>query len=103
MLDKANYTAKAGSVDAELLVDYLDTLEQGKHTIEFDFVDGKAAGTFSVIKNAEPDKPIEPENGSKTGDETALYMWVVIGIAAAAVIIFLVLLAAKRRKRDEER
>ena len=61
-LSKASYTAKEGSLKAELRPIYLQGLAVGGHQIEFLFRDGSAAAAFTVEEGEPvPEPTTEPE------------------------------------------
>ena len=54
LVDKKNYKAWSGSTYVEFTKEYVNTLENGKHTITFLYTDGKCDASFTVDKNAVP-------------------------------------------------
>ena len=86
-VDPDNYTAESGSVIINLDKEYLDTLEEGEHTLTAVFEDGEVSGKFSITKKeqeepdepVEPDKPVEPDpDHPETGDNNDLLRWTLL-------------------------
>ena len=66
LLDASKYRVVSGSTIATLNQDYLDTLEEGKHTLTFVYTDGEVSTEFSIAKASTTKSP-------KTGDNVEIY------------------------------
>ena len=65
-ISESQYTAKKGSTVITLKSAYLNTLKAGEHTIAIHFEDGKAEGSFTVLKASDDGNP-------NTGDN--IHLW----------------------------
>ena len=65
-ISESQYTAKKGSTIITLKSAYLNTLKAGEHTIAIHFEDGKAEGSFTVLKASDDGNP-------NTGDN--IHLW----------------------------
>ena len=97
-VDKANYTAKAGSTIITFKESYVETLSAGEHTITVTFTDGATSGDFQILeKEPEPTEPATKPTETKpvnpavpdTGDEADLLLWFSLMITAACVVWFM--------------
>ncbi|MBR0153511.1 MAG: leucine-rich repeat protein, partial [Lachnospiraceae bacterium] len=70
-VDPANYTAQAGSLDAALAPEYLESLPLGEHAITAEFTDGQADGTFTV--EAVPPETVSTEDSRSDGIRIHLF------------------------------
>lgn len=77
LLDSSNYTVISGSTIATLNQDYLDTLEEGTHTLTFVYTDGEVSTEFTIAKA----KSLSP----KTGDNVELWAALMIISVLGAV------------------
>ena len=94
-VDKANYTAKAGSVVINLKAAYLEKLSVGKHTLEAQFDDGKSSVSFTVAAAKAETK--KPTNSAPTGDGSGTVFFSMLMAAALLGLILAGTRASKRR------
>ena len=87
-LDKADYTAVAGSVKITVKSAYLETLSAGEHKVAVTFDDASAETTLTVENASDGESP-------KTGD-AGVMLWAAMAAASAAGFVTL-----KRRKDGE--
>ena len=81
-LNKKYYTVKEGSTIVTLKNSFLKKLDEGKHTITIEFLDGEATGAFKVVEGLDTSNP-------ETGDMIGIWASVMgISLTAAAVLIF---------------
>ena len=94
-VDKANYTAKAGSTIITFKESYVETLSAGELTITVTFTDGATSGDFQILeKEPEPTepatKPTETKPGNPavpdTGDDGIALPLIMMLICAAAIV-----------------
>ena len=106
LVDKTNYTFKRGSTIVTLKEEYLQTLDNGEHTLKITLgknkTFGEASATFSVIENtiSENEKGIEAETKSsispKTGDEIKYF----VGLAGISIAVLAITFIVKKNKKD---
>lgn len=71
-----SFDCESGSTILTLSNDYLETLDEGDHTIQFSYEDGKSnVADFTV------------GNGVPTGDEGHAFIWLAIFISVSAILI----------------
>ncbi len=87
-LDKADYTAVAGSVKITVKSAYLETLSAGEHKVAVTFDDASAETTLTVENASDGESP-------KTGD-AGVMLWAAMAAVSAAGFVTL-----KRRKDGE--
>lgn len=82
LIDENNYTSKSGSTIITLKQSYVDTLEDGEHTLKVEFSDGGVA-TSNFVVSSSIDNP-------QTSDNIAFYMHVgivsFVGLLLTSVI-----------------
>lgn len=89
-LDSKYYTAKSGSTIVTLKNSYLDSLADGKHTVEFLYTDGSTGGDhyFRISTN----------NGSPfTGDNNHIMMFSGIMMTSLLCVVMMVVFAPKKK------
>lgn len=69
IIDASNYTAKSGSTVITLNASYLQTLSEGKHTIQIVSSDGIAEGTFTISAKKEDQKIDQKNSDQKNNDQ----------------------------------
>ena len=105
-LSNTDYTVEEGSTIVTINADYLDTLDTGKHTLTFEYLDGTAQTDFTIeetatetTKNTETNKKDDKKSTSKTSPKTgakapiAAFSAMLVGGAA--------LLVCGRKKRTQ--
>lgn len=113
-----DYTAEEGSTVIRLKDSYLDSLDEGSHIITAVYNDGQEPfAQFTVVgEKTKPDDDSKPDdnskpddenrddgrgqNGTKTGDETHIGLWLMLMAASAAASAGM--LAARRRRKPEK-
>ena len=90
--------AVEGSVDVTLYKEFLATLPAGEYKLEATFNDGGVQNIgsmqFNIVRKAQPTATAAPETKApKTGDETDVWLWIVLAAAGACILG-----AAARRK-----
>ncbi|MBR1845257.1 MAG: hypothetical protein IJ792_01510, partial [Oscillospiraceae bacterium] len=70
-VDESSYTAVSGSVNLSLKADYLETLDEGSHTLTALFDDGSAETKFTVNPVSADEPADEPTDEPETPDEPA--------------------------------
>ncbi|MBR2671883.1 MAG: InlB B-repeat-containing protein [Oscillospiraceae bacterium] len=113
-VDVSNYTSSEGSLNASLKASYLETLEEGSHSVKIIFNDGSAETTLTI--SPEPEEPVEvtedpkpappktvtedPQpapkaNSPGTGDNSHVGLFILLGIGS---LIGIVILTITRKK-----
>ncbi len=94
--------AESGSVMVTLYKEFLQTLPDGKYTLEVKFLDGTAerAGSvqFTVQQEAAPTATpsANPTPAPKTGDGASIALWILLAAAAATILTVMI----KRKKTE---
>ena len=83
------YTVAEGSTIVTLNAAYLETLAVGDHTLDVFSRTGTATATFTIEKAEEEDPAEEPTEEPKTGDNSAIGVFVALGTLAAAGFVTL--------------
>lgn len=71
VVDKSFYTAISGSTIITLKTEYLNTLSVGKHTLEFEYIDGTVSCSFKIADESQvppevnPPKPDLPQSDDR--------------------------------------
>ena len=77
LLEAKNYKTEPGSLKLTLLPDYLETLSKGKAGLTITFIDGKAEGSFTIVKKT-----------PRTGDDSSLFLWACLILLGAVGICY---------------
>ena len=98
-----DYSAVSGSTVINLNPSYLETLEEGEHSVTVNYDDGVAETTLT-IKAQEKDEPVEPvepvEPPVDTGDTNNLALWIGLLSGSAALALLVTIFYLKRRNRE---
>ena len=81
-LDPSMYEVRSGSTIITLKPSYLESLSSGKHEIRMEFKSGTIQTYFTIKKGSDSQTP-------ETGQQTNLYMWIVLLAASALVLGFI--------------
>lgn len=81
ILNRSNYTVTSGSTILSLKANYLNTLQDGKHTLTILYTDGQVSLTFEVKKS--------DTNTPETGDTLQLTNWILLGLSAVSICAYL--------------
>ena len=109
LIDSSNYTATAGSTVVALTNEYLETLEEGVHTIKVVYtVLGETFKTEEAeftVKAAQAAEDVTDDTTDAVtppaAQETSIPTLPII-IALAAVVAVMVIIILKKKKEDEE-
>ena len=85
-VDKKYYTVKEGSTIVTLKPEYLNTLTEGKHTLEIVWTDGTASTTFTV----KADSP-------QTGDNSMMWLWIALLFVSGFGVVKTTVYTKKRK------
>lgn len=81
IVNSSYYTVSSGSTILSLKANYLNTLQDGKHTLTILYTDGQVNLPFEVKKS--------DTNTPETGDTLQLTNWILLGLSAAYVCAYL--------------
>lgn len=107
VLDPVNYIVKSGSTIITLKSDYLNSLDEGKHTLTFVYTDGEVSTKFKIAKvfesntdkdeNESINENEKEENNAnpKTGDIIYLFL----GIFIISVVGIIVTMKLKKQSK----
>ncbi len=106
-IDASNYTVESGSTRIAIFPTYLETLGNGRHSIEIVSVDGTASAKFSVTATrptdptdpADPIDPADPTN-PKTGDNNNTFLWIALLFISSGSLAGTAVAVKKRRKAE---
>lgn len=111
-VDKGNYTTKDGSTLITFKKTYLDQLSVGTHTVTLNYETGSADSTLTVKKaSSTPTPTVTPTKsttsgtgtsgtttpGAKTGDETNIALWSILGAGGILLLISCLVIKSKRK------
>ena len=86
LVDESNYKVTEGSTIITLNKEYVNTLNNGKHTLKVEFNDGEANTEFSVLKEEIKNPSVNEEvKNPRTIDNIEKY--VILGIVALVGVI----------------
>ena len=91
VLEAEKYTVSEGSLKGTIDAEYLETLEEGKHTLKVNFFDGTAELELEIKQAGDPD------DSSNTGEKIPVLSWIAM-VCAFAVFVSVITM---RRKENE--
>ncbi|MBQ3274416.1 MAG: InlB B-repeat-containing protein, partial [Christensenellaceae bacterium] len=90
-LSSSDFTAESGSLKLTVKPSYIKDLAAGSYKLTVKFSDGEATANVKVT---------EASDNPKTGDESGLWLYVLIAVIAAGGIIAALLVYRKQSKRE---
>ena len=103
-VDEKYYEIAAGSTVITLKNEYLQTLPEGKYTLQVQYTDGNTDGddTFTITKNDSAAVSDPTDSAPKTGDDSNIVLLISIMMVCAVVSIILLLFFKKRKQETKE-
>ena len=104
VVDEKYYEIAAGSTVITLKAEYLQTLPEGKYTLQVQYTDGSTDGddTFTITKSDSAAASDTTDSPPKTGDNSNLVLLISIMTVCAVVLVILLLLLKKRKQETKE-
>ena len=103
-VDEKYYEIAAGSTVITLKAEYLQTLPEGKYTLQVQYTDGSTDGDdiFTITKSDSAAASDTTDSPPKTGDNSNLVLLISIMTVCAVVLVILLLLLKKRKQETKE-
>lgn len=83
LVDPSNYDKAKGSTIVTMKANYLETLSDGNHTIQFIYSDGASETASFTVKNVSAANKAEPQ----TGDNSHIFLWLTMAAVSCAALI----------------
>lgn len=91
----ADYTAVSGSTRVTLKKDFTKTLAPGVHSLDIVSTNGTVSTTFTIAA-----KPAAAPTSPQTGDNSHLFLWAGLMLAAAVGVAAIVVVVKKRKGKN---
>ena len=87
LVDESNYKVTEGSTIITLNKEYVNTLNNGKHTLKVEFNDGEANTKFSVLKEEIKNPSVNEEEVKNPSTSDNIEKYVILGIVALVGVV----------------
>ena len=87
LVDESNYKVTEGSTIITLNKEYVNTLNNGKHTLKVEFNDGEANTEFSVLKEEIKNPSVNEEEVKNPSTSDNIEKYIILGIVALVGVI----------------
>ena len=87
LVDESNYKVTEGSTIITLNKEYVNTLNNGKHTLKVEFNDGEANTEFSILKEEIKNPSVNEEEVKNPSTSDNIEKYIILGIVALVGVI----------------